>query len=366
MYKKRIIVCCDGTWNLPDQMDEGVFSPTNVVKMARAIKPVDSNEVEQVVFYDKGVGADQWGLDKFAAGGMGMGLDNNIIDAYRFLIHNYDKGDEIFFFGFSRGSYTARSTVGLISNSGLLKKEYADKIWYAYKIYKEAEDVGSEHIEQIKQSFSREIEIKFIGVWDTVGSLGIPDLEEGRNEEEELGYADILDFVLDKFRSTTKKHYEFHNVKISEIVKNAYHALAIDERRKAFSPSLWENEGDNQIVEQVWFPGVHSDVGGGYKKHDLSDLAFMWMKEKAEKCGLEFNDEYIESNINPDETGKIHESKTGIFEKFDDYIRPIGESGVNEFIHPLAKERFENPNIDYEPDNLKEALENEKCPVLDI
>jgi uncharacterized protein (DUF2235 family) len=363
---KRIIICCDGTWNLPDQMNEGVLTPTNVVKMARAVVPKASDGTEQIVFYDKGVGAEQWGLDKLAAGAMGFGLERNIEDAYRFLMHNYNNGDEIFFFGFSRGAYTVRSTVGLINNSGLLKKIYSNKFWYAFNLYKKSSEYGMKFIKKIKKSFSREIDVKFISVWDTVGSLGIPELEgNGKIESDESDYLDMLDIACDTFRTLTKKHYEFHNVELSKIVKNAYHALAIDEKRAAFKPSLWSKEKRGQNIEQVWFPGVHSDVGGGYKNSGLSDIAFMWMKEKAEDCGLEFSTEYIKKNINPNKKEKIHDSKTGLFKKFEDHIRPIGKLGVNEAIHPVAKELFEDTDINYTPQNLKKYIKSNKCKIAE-
>ena len=123
MDAKRIIICCDGTWNNPEQKEV-----TNVVKAARALRPQGGDGTAQVVFYDWGVGS-EGGFGKLTGGALGKGIDKNIQDAYRFLVHNYKDGDEICFFGFSRGAYTARSTVGLIRNVGVLKKEYAGLVF---------------------------------------------------------------------------------------------------------------------------------------------------------------------------------------------------------------------------------------------
>ena len=123
---KRIVISSDGTWNRPDQKN-----PTNVIKMARAILPTAPDGKCQVVFYDQGVGTGKR-LDRWLGGAFGQGLEKNVEDAYRFLMHNYDEGDEIYLFGFSRGAFTARSTVGMIRNSGLLHKTHADRFSKAY------------------------------------------------------------------------------------------------------------------------------------------------------------------------------------------------------------------------------------------
>ncbi|MCK4329862.1 DUF2235 domain-containing protein [candidate division WOR-3 bacterium] len=334
---KRIVICSDGTWNTPDQKDEGEYRPSNVVKIARAVDTFSQDEKHQIVFYDEGVGADKWGLDRLTGGAFGRGLDKNILDAYRFLIRNYVGGDEIFLFGFSRGAYTVRSTAGLIRNSGLLKKIHLDKVEEALELYRSDLHPNDEESEQFRKKYSREIEIKFIGVWDTVGALGIP---------------------VGIFRKLTKRRYEFHDVELSKIIKHAYHALAIDEQRGAFRSTLWENEQKpGQMIEQVWFAGVHGDVGGGYKDSSLSDIAFQWMREKAEYCGLTFNDEYIGEEINQNALGQLHDSRTFFFKVTPKYIRPIGKVKLNEeSIHPAAVNRYDKYKPPYRPDNLTEYL----------
>ena len=132
---RRLVVCCDGTWNTPDHIDAGVLAPTNVVDMARAVVPVAPDGTSQLVYYHPGVGTDNL-VDKLTGGAFGIGLDRNVQDAYLFLVHNYSEGDEIYFFGFSRGAYTVRSTAGMLRKVGLLRKERADLTKRATEIYR--------------------------------------------------------------------------------------------------------------------------------------------------------------------------------------------------------------------------------------
>lgn len=331
---KRIVICSDGTWNTPDQKDRGKYRPSNVVKIARAVAAFGRDKKPQIVFYDKGVGTG-WGLDRLTGGAFGQGLTNNIKDAYRFIIHNYDDGDELFFFGFSRGAYTVRSTVGLIRNSGLLRKIHADKLPEAFKLYRR-EDVApdSEIAKDFRKSHSREIKVKFVGVWDTVGALGIP---------------------IHGLKFLTRRRHQFHDVTLSSYVQNGFHALAIDEKRKAFKPAIWETKKlKNQNVEQVWFAGVHTNIGGGYEDSGLSDITFMWMKKKAEECGLSFDKFYVQKTVQPNFQGELRNSKKGLFKFFPDYIRSIGKGkNSKEKVHSTALERLSKiPS--YKPDNLIE------------
>ena len=118
---KRLVVCCDGTWNTPDQL-----APTNVTKVALAVAPTDSAGHKQLMFYHEGVGTNRW--ERIWGGAFGFGLSRNVCDTYRFLVQNFEPGDELFFFGFSRGAFTARSTVGLVQNCGILRREHADRL----------------------------------------------------------------------------------------------------------------------------------------------------------------------------------------------------------------------------------------------
>ena len=265
---KRIVICCDGTWNTPDQP-----VPSNVVQMARSVAPQAQDGTTQVVFYDQGVGTTGNILDSVLGGAFGQGLEKNILDAYRFLIHNYVEDDELFIFGFSRGAYTARSLVGLLRNCGLLHKRDADLVPDAFTLYRRKNaGPNSREAEEFRAAHAHEVGVKFLGVWDTVGALGLP---------------------VRGLRHLAARRHEFHDVELSSIVHHAYHALAIDERRCAFRASLWkEKPKADQVVEQVWFPGVHADVGGGYPERGLGNVTFTWMASKAVACGLELDHAY--------------------------------------------------------------------------
>ncbi len=328
---KRIVICSDGTWNKPDQKDGGVIRPSNVAKMAHAVLPRAPDQKQQVVFYDKGVGTG-WGLDRLTGGAFGSGLTDNIEDAYRFLIHNYCEGDEIFMFGFSRGAYTVRSTAGLIRNCGILNKINADKFGDALKLYRSEIKPDDPEAEEFIAKYSRKVNIKFLGVWDTVGSLGIP---------------------LRGLRWLTRKKHQFHDVKLSGSIEGAFHALAIDEKRGPFKPTLWESKKrDGQAVKQVWFAGVHTNIGGGYKDSGLSDWAFLWMKEQAESCGLALDQNYISDKIHENNLGVLRNSRKGFYLLTSSYIRSIGKK-INgyESVHDSANERYDQKE-EYKPQNL--------------
>jgi uncharacterized protein (DUF2235 family) len=165
-HMKRIVVCCDGTWNRPDQVHDGETCASNVTKIARCISPVDSLGVPQLVFYDKGVGTGQW--DRLLGGAFGLGIKKKILDAYRFLVINYEPQDELFFLGFSRGAYTVRSTFGLIRNSGLLRPEFMHKLDDAYALYRRRDNAShpdAVESELFRRTYSREPRAKFMGVW---------------------------------------------------------------------------------------------------------------------------------------------------------------------------------------------------------
>ena len=329
---KRIIICCDGTWNVPGQEH-----PTNVVKTARAILPEAHDGTSQVVFYDAGVGTGGL-VDHLRGGGFGKGIIKNVEDAYRFLIHNYAPGDQVYFFGFSRGAYTARSTVGLIRNCGLLEKEHGDRVQEAIMLYRRRDDgPDSQAGLDFRRAYSRDIEIEFLGVWDTVGALGIP---------------------LRGLTRLTRGHHQFHDVRLTRIVRRAYQALAIDEQRFPFRPSLWQVEPrDDQDVEQVWFAGAHSDVGGGYEEEGLAGVAFHWMMQKAQAAGLEFDNRYVAANVQAVPLDHLHNSRKLFYRLSPPFTREIApQNGTNQKVHPAALHRFETAMPPYRPQNLQRYL----------
>jgi uncharacterized protein (DUF2235 family) len=274
MSTKKLAVFFDGTWNSADQRTKnGQPCPTNVTRLFEATLPSDEqNQLRQIVHYIQGVGTRKF--ERMRGGGFGYGISDNIKEGYKFLVSNYEQGDEIYIFGFSRGAYAARSLAGLIRNVGILKREKLFLIDEAYEGYKDKarawEPKGLDAV-AFRQAHTWGGEtIKFLGVFDTVGALGAP-----------VGI--IFGWITDKiFRCS------FHDTQLSSIVESAYHALAVDERRLPFLPTLMtpNTRHDASNFEQKWFPGVHSDVGGGYPDTGLSDLALEWMASKAKKHGL--------------------------------------------------------------------------------
>jgi uncharacterized protein (DUF2235 family) len=338
---KRLIVCCDGTWNRPDQVQNGVVCASNVTKIARCISPTDDQGIVQLVFYDKGVGTGRF--DRLRGGAFGWGIKKKILDVYKFLIINYDQGDELFFLGFSRGAYTVRSTFGLIRNSGLLARDYAYKVEDAYALYRRRDSAShpdAVESELFRRTYSAEPRAKFIGVWDTVGALGLP-------------VGGLLQFI--------NKRWSFHDMTLSSWVDNAFQALAIDEHRKPFQPSVWEQSStaNGQVLEQVWFAGVHSNIGGSYPDAGLSDLTLLWMAEKAESCGLKIDRNSMSSinNPRPNAFGEIYNSQTVWYEitGLGDFVRPMGK-GTGETAASSAVKRFNAPRSNYRPKNLEDFL----------
>jgi uncharacterized protein (DUF2235 family) len=339
---KRIIICCDGTWNRPDQVHEGEVCASNVTKIARCISSVDPAGIQQSVFYDRGVGTGHF--DRLRGGAFGWGIKKKILDAYTFLITTYSPGDELFFFGFSRGAYTVRSVFGLIRNSGLLKPEFADRVADAYGLYRRRDSAShpdAVESELFRRSYSTEPRARFIGVWDTVGALGLP-------------VGGLLQFI--------NKRWSFHDMTLSSTVDNAFQALAIDERRKPFQPSVWEQspKANGQVLEQVWFAGVHSNVGGSYPRAGLSDITLLWMIAQAKGCGLSVDDACVESNNKPrpDPLDTIYNSQTVWYKMagLGDYIRPM-ETANKQSAASTAEARLANPASNYQAPNLKNFLE---------
>lgn len=220
--------------------------PTNILKLTLAIEREDEDGVQQVIFYDSGVGT-QGAVDKVLGGGLGEGIDINVKELYTFLALNYDDGDEVYLFGFSRGSYTVRSLAGLIYESGLCRRDHIQFVHEAYELYRNNEDVESEEAVAFRQEHGERIPIKLIACFDTVGSLGLPF--EGPS-------------FMGKFQ---KKRYQFHSTKLNPLVENAIHMLSIDEDRSVFSPTLMDandEAGDDQLT-QMYFWGGHGGIGGG-------------------------------------------------------------------------------------------------------
>jgi uncharacterized protein (DUF2235 family) len=327
---KRIVVCCDGTWNRPDAK-----SPTNVVKLANAVADSDG-PTQQRVLYHAGVGTGRF--DRIRGGGFGWGLSRNVRDCYRFVVRSFEPGDQLFLFGFSRGAYTARSTVGLIRNAGILRRENLDRVDEAYQLYRGRGDDrhpnGAESTRFRARYSHDEIAVRFVGVWDTVGALGIPGVPK---------------FLCGRL-------WAFHDTELSSKVERAYQALAIDERRRPFVPSLWHRKrGDDNVLEQVWFAGVHSDVGGGYPDCALADVALWWMADKARAAGLALEADKLV--VRPKIDGELHDSFKPLYWPLLPHIRTLADPTSPPTGH-VAVSSTATARPDYSPPNLAEYRAN--------
>jgi len=336
---KRIAVFCDGTWNTPDKLNDGKLCQTNVVKMANAMSPNSLDGTIQLLYYDTGIGSEGSATKRIFDGATGSGISDKIQQAYHFLINNYEKGDELFLFGFSRGAFTVRSLSGLIRNSGILKVENINLVPKAYGIYRSRHPrYQPREVEAtlFRKTYAVEetTRIKFIGVWDTVGALGNPLIMKGFGNRKN----------------------EFHDTQLSSRIDYAYHALAIDENRKNFEATLWlqQPHSTGQVLEQVWFAGAHSNVGGGYPESGLSDIALQWMLEKAQSCNLNFESLVL----SPDHLAPMRRSYKGFYRLQPELFRPIDEAdpkegNTNESVHPAVVDRYQKDNT-YRPKNLKD------------
>lgn len=345
-----------------------------MARIGWAINDEDRHGRAQVIYYQSGVGSEGGTVMRVAGGLTGEGIKENIREAYSFLATNFIDGDEIFLLGFSRGAYTARSVGGLIGSLGLLTKAglpYFAEIFEDY-IHREDEnykpkypDIPFPNKPSFKDpSYVRQLEskglttlgtrVKAIGVWETVGSLGIPRIPW----LERLG-----------LQSSRMKQYQFYDTSIDDFVENAFQALCLDERRAAFSPALWEKRRDcTTNLKQVWFPGVHSNVGGGYPDQEIANITLAWMISQLEPF-LDFdydflleqytkNKDYYRSNHEkprPWSFGEIYNSLTALYlfagtttRTPGDYYRIDRRSGkpthkplknTHEYIHPSVRTR---------------------------
>lgn len=324
---KKLIVCCDGTWNSPEQEEYELPAPTNVVRLYNCLARVDDNQVQQRKYYHSGVGTEGGFLSRTAGGMYGKGLSQNIMSAYAWLGRNYDDGDLIYLFGFSRGAYTARSLAGMLRHCGIVDLRAAadpfksdalapseawTRVAEAYEAYRKRPK-GSRDPWQtaLPRSAQPGVPIQFVGVWETVGALGIPD---------DRGILNLLD---------QPQNWLFHDTELSAETRYARHALAMDEMRSSFTPTLWMKDGEVQHdpipaggtgkvarVRQIYFPGVHSDVGGGYYVCGLADGALRWMIDEVQGLpdggGLAFVPAMV-NQIKPDPQAPLHDSYRGMF-----------------------------------------------------
>jgi len=325
---RKLIVLFDGTWN-------NKKSRTNVIRMREAIASSGPDDREQPCFYDPGVGTRWYDI---IGGAFGHGLSENIRQGYRWLAQKYQANDEIYVFGFSRGAYTARSLVGLIRKCGILKSADESRVERAYDLYRD-KSVAPDDPKAVafRASESREARVRFIGVWDTVGALGIP--------------ASRVPFGRD--------YFQWHDTDLSKIVDHAYHAVATDENREDYAVAVWTKiKPENIAVEQKWFVGAHANVGGGYDKHPpdaLPNFPLRWMQDKAEATGLKLRskEETEAQDCLVEVDDSFREFMFGAYRIFKKrFWRAFGE-GVNESVHESVWRRWrERP--EYRPESLRQ------------
>lgn len=342
----RLVVCCDGTWNDPDDQ-------THIHRLSKAIASERDDDVPQRVFYDTGVGTVRF--ERLRGGALGRGLSENVREAYRWLVDNHRDGDEIFCFGFSRGAYTVRSLCGFVAYAGLLRREDAGSIRAAYDAYRfraHQRKAAPFHDSEVHRR-ARKVRIRFLGVFDTVGALGVP-----------------VDWIQDIVNDLPDLDVRFHDTRLSPLIDCACHALALDERRGPYRPTLWTGEAHQvpgragnsvpQKVRQVWFAGVHSDIGGGYNDDKaLADVPLAWMVDQARAEGLVFKADFGGRPLAPDPAGRLHDSYglkwrfiDRISPSIDPYVRPVGARQrrargeadapvIGECLHPSVLDRIE-------------------------
>jgi uncharacterized protein (DUF2235 family) len=350
--KKRLAVFLDGTFNAVDDN-------TNVWRLKSVCAPKSKDGSDQFVYYARGVNG-------FWGGTVGKGLDDLIKGGYEWLIDQYETGDEVSIFGFSRGAYAARSLAGLITKCGLLKSGGAMGVKQLYARYQHPDadtiwqlwangDGGKNTDERLLIKYSERVPIKLVAVWDTVGALGVP-------------FGDIP--------GVSRSSFGWLHTGLRVPIENAFHAMAIDEHRRAFAPTLWTVRKPKdpkaivaapralESVEQRWFVGAHANVGGGYSSDLLAQIPLRWMMKKASSLGLAFkNDIDLDGDaLKADIADSYREFMDGAYSKFSRrYYRPIGEApredddgthtNVNETIDGSVFDRY-RADSNYRPPNL--------------
>lgn len=362
--QKRLALFLDGTWNEVD-------SNTNVWRMKALCAPTSTDGKTQLAYYEIGVNG-------VVGGSTGKGLDENIRRAYQWLVENYNVGDEIFIFGFSRGAYTARSLAGLVAKLGILKPGSPIGGAQLFSRYKRSDEETLGKLRELQDAgkldnitleerwllkYSQVAKIKMVGVWDTVGSLGIPAFSIAGVSRPTFGYLHT-------------------GLRIQ--IEHGFHALAIDEHRKDFAPTLWDvrtPKDPNEVravprlissVEQRWFVGAHANVGGGYESDLLAQAPLRWIMKKASLFGLTFrNDVDIDGDIlKAPINDSYKEFMRGAYAKISKpFFRTIGENpdvrddgthtNVNETIDQSVFERWRTMPT-YRPQNLREWAARKK------
>jgi uncharacterized protein (DUF2235 family) len=353
---EAIVILIDGTWNKQE-----VKGNTNVARLDPLIKKSASGTVQEI-FYHEGVGTRGSWLQRLLGLIVGFGLKGIIRDCYDYIVDNFEVGDEIYIFGFSRGAYAARALAGMIGASGIQRRAAPESFEIAWSRYREKPALRKP--EQPPESIRARI--KCVGVWDTVGAYGIP---------AGFGLAPLARYIPLLLLG-------FHDTSFGEHIDVGLHAVAVDERRREFVPTFWttpKGKHPTGQVEQIWFSGMHDNVGGGRPDARLSDIALIWMIARAQALtGLEFDVAAIQATIKPNIDGEVYDSTAGIWQisRHFPHVRTIlspdaihhgyffnttepEEEHINEKVHWSVLEKrgrpctvFGVPNTPYDPLNL--------------
>lgn len=366
---KNIVICSDGTGNSAIK-DRG----TNVFKLYEAVDLIghrnDATLARQVAFYDDGVGTESVKFLRWLGGAFGWGLSRNVRQLYAGLARVYEPGDRIFLFGFSRGAYTVRTLAGLIACCGVVDRAKFSTnaglrrgVKQIYREYRRcyrtplgnrlraAYDPASaaalrRRFAVVHPAYAPEgrVRIAFVGVWDTVDAVGLP-----------------IDHLADALNHIHP--FRFPDFSLSPQVDKGCHAISIDDERHTFHPVMWDERCEQQPdrVEQVWFAGVHANVGGGYPKQGMSLVSLGWMMTRAERCGLRFSGvdrEWWREHENVHD--KLYDSRAGmaVYYRYKprDIARICRDSHVEPKIHVSAIERVVQATDGYAPGNLPKNL----------
>lgn len=360
---KSIVICSDGTGNIANK-NRG----TNVFKLFEAVDlnghRMDPDLTPQVALYDDGVGTESFKPLKLLGGAFGFGLGRNVRQLYKELSRIYDEGDQIYLFGFSRGAFTVRSLAGMIATCGIIDAASIPEAGQLHaNVKREYRQYRRCYVTALQKLFGRKparitpdiprekyrvraSRVRFVGVWDTVDAVGLP-------------------FHLGDLYNNLISRYKFPDRKLSSKVDQACHALSIDDERETFAPVLWdeldENGEKDDRIEQVWFAGAHSNVGGGYPKQGMALVALDWMMAKARLAGLRFipfDEELYRDHGNVDDKLYDPRAGAGVFYRWKprNIANLCETSGIrNPLVHMSALERVAHGTEDYAPGNLRDG-----------
>jgi len=377
----RIAIFCDGTWNSPT-----IKQPTHVFTLSEKVARSNAQHVRYFEGVGAGGGTQKAGflgtaLMKIGGGAFGWGLNENIKQAYAYLCEKYEAGDEIYIFGFSRGAYTARSLAGMIRKCGIVAEPTAQNLDAAFRLYRKpgiANHPDALHILQARRRLSprfatsradmewrsvtpwrsdtapmHKVAIAYLGIWDTVGSLGIP--------------APLLGPVANLWNAK----YRFHDTLLSSLVKSARHAVALDERRVFYRPALWDNleasrghEGLNKgdrtqarPYQQVWFTGTHAIVGGSDEKaRALTGQSLEWIAQGARDAGLDIDMSDLHDRAPDPMVNSLSLSQpSGLYMIAGHLLRWRAGPGHPIDLHPSATARIEGRR-DYRPRSIRNLM----------